>query len=111
MIQVACNPEHHRHMMHHDLRFFWLCDMVNLGGIATCYIATAGMATDLLTKVLACLKVAATLAQLGLTAPKLVLLPRSGGSRGTSKQADDASPRETGGGAAVVGLHFYCRRC
>jgi hypothetical protein len=34
MIQVACNPEHHRRMEHLDLHFFWFCDMVNSGAIA-----------------------------------------------------------------------------
>jgi hypothetical protein len=67
-IQVTRNPEHHGHMKHLDLRFFWLRDMVNAGVIAVRYIPTADMAADLLTKVLARVKVAA-LPQLGLTAP------------------------------------------
>jgi hypothetical protein len=56
-------------MKHLDLRFFWLCDMVNSGVIAVCYIPTTDMAADLLTKVLASIKVASALPQLGLTAP------------------------------------------
>jgi hypothetical protein len=68
-IQVARNPEHHRRMKHLDLRFFWLRDMVNSGVIAVRYIPTADMAADLLTKVLARVKVTAALPQLGLTAP------------------------------------------
>jgi hypothetical protein len=68
-IQFACNPEHHRRTKHLDLRFFWLRDMVNSGAIAMCYIPTADMAADLLTKALARVKVAAALPQLGLTAP------------------------------------------
>jgi hypothetical protein len=68
-IQVARNPEHHGQMKHLDLCFFWLRDKVNSGIIAMRYIPTADMATDLLTKVLAHVKVAAALPQLGLTAP------------------------------------------
>jgi hypothetical protein len=68
-IQVAHNPEHHGRMKHLDLRFFWLRDMVNSGVIAVRYIPTADMAADLLTKALTCVKVAAALPQLGLTAP------------------------------------------
>jgi hypothetical protein len=68
-IQVTRNPEHHGRMKHLDLRFFWLRDMVNSGVIAVRYIPTADMAADLLTKALARVKVAAALAQLGLTAP------------------------------------------
>jgi hypothetical protein len=68
-IQVVRNPEHHRQMKQLDLHFFWLRDMVNSGVIAVCHIPTADMAADLLTKVLARVKVAAALPQLGLTAP------------------------------------------
>jgi hypothetical protein len=67
-IQAARNPEHHRCMKHLDLRFFWLRDMVDSGVIAVFYIPTADMAANLLTKALACVKVAAALLQLGLTA-------------------------------------------
>jgi hypothetical protein len=66
-IQVTRDPEHHGRMKHLDLRFFWLSDMVN--SIPVCYIPTADMAADLLTKALARVKVAAALPQLGLTAP------------------------------------------
>jgi hypothetical protein len=68
-IQVVRNPEHHGHMKHLDLHIFWLRDMVNLGVIAVRYIPTMNMAADLLTKVLACVKVASALPQLGLTVP------------------------------------------
>jgi hypothetical protein len=68
-IQVVRNPEHHRRTKHLDLRFLWLHDMVNSGVITVRYIPTADMAADLLTKVLARVKVAAALPQLGLTAP------------------------------------------
>jgi hypothetical protein len=68
-IQVARNPEHHGCMKHLHLRLFWLRDMVNSGIIAVRYIPTTDMAVDLLTKVLAHVKVAAALPQLGLTAP------------------------------------------
>jgi hypothetical protein len=67
-------------MKHLDLRFFWLRIMVS-SGVAVRYIPTAAMPADLLTKVLACVKVAAALPQLGLTQhTKLVPLPRSGAS-------------------------------
>jgi hypothetical protein len=68
-IQVACNPKHHGRMKHLDLRFCWLRDKVNSGIIAVRYIPTVDMATDLLTKVLARVKVTAALPQLSLTAP------------------------------------------
>jgi hypothetical protein len=68
-IQVARNPKHHGHMKHLDLRFYWLRDVVVAGQIVICYVPTADMAADLLTKGLARLKVAAALPQLGLTAP------------------------------------------
>jgi hypothetical protein len=44
-------------------------NIVVAGPIVICYVPTADMAADLLTKGLACLKVAAALPQLGLTAP------------------------------------------
>jgi hypothetical protein len=68
-IQVGKNPEHHRCMKHLDLQFFWLCNIVTAGQIALHYIPMADMAADLLTKGLACIKVTAAIAQLGLTAP------------------------------------------
>jgi hypothetical protein len=68
-IQVCKNPEHHGRMKHLNLHFFWLRNVVMAGQIALCYVPTADMAADLLTKGLACVKVAAAIAQLGLTAP------------------------------------------
>jgi hypothetical protein len=68
-IQVGKNPEHHGRMKHLDLRFFWLRDVIAAGQIALRYVPTADMAADLLTKGLARIKVAAAIAQLGLTAP------------------------------------------
>jgi hypothetical protein len=68
-IQVGKNPEHHGHMKHLNLQFFWLRNVVATGQIALCYIPTADMAADLLTKGLARIKVAAAIVQLGLTAP------------------------------------------
>jgi hypothetical protein len=56
-------------MKHLDLRFYWLCNVVVAGQIVICYVPTANMAADLLTKGLARLKIAAALPQLGLTAP------------------------------------------
>jgi hypothetical protein len=66
-IQVVCNPEHHGCLKLLDLFFFWLCDKVNCGVIALCYIHTTNMTTDLLTNMIACVKVAAALSQLCLT--------------------------------------------
>jgi hypothetical protein len=68
-IQVGKNPEHHGHMKHLNLQFFWLRNVVTAGQIALRYVPTLDMAADLLTKGLACIKVAAATAQLGLTAP------------------------------------------
>jgi hypothetical protein len=68
-IQVARNPKHHGCMKHLDLRFYWLHDVVVAGQIVICYVPTADMAANLLTKGLACIKVAAAWPQLGLTAP------------------------------------------
>jgi hypothetical protein len=68
-IQVGKNPEHHGHMKHLDLRFYWLRNVVVAGQIMLRYVPTADMAADFLTKGLACIKVAAAWPQLGLTAP------------------------------------------
>jgi hypothetical protein len=68
-IQVGKNPEHHGRMKHLNLHFFWLRDVIAAGQIALRYVPTADMAADLLTKGLARVKVAAAIAQLGLTAP------------------------------------------
>jgi hypothetical protein len=68
-IHVARNPEHHGRMKHLDLHFYWLRDVVVAGQIVIQYVPTVDLAADLLTKGLACLKVAAALPQLGLTAP------------------------------------------
>jgi hypothetical protein len=65
-IQVACNPEHHGRMKHLDLRYFWLRDEVIKGHLAPRYIPTAEMAADILTKVLARVKVETAREQLGL---------------------------------------------
>jgi hypothetical protein len=56
-------------MKHLDLQFFWLHNVVTTGQIVLHYVPTADMAADLLTKGLACIKVAAAVAQLRLTAP------------------------------------------
>jgi hypothetical protein len=68
-VELQQNPEHHGHMKHLDLRFFWLHNIVTAGQIVLRYIPTADMAADFLTKGLARVKVAAAIAQLGLTAP------------------------------------------
>jgi hypothetical protein len=68
-IQVGKNPEHHGHMKHLDLCFYWLRNIVVAGQIVLRYVPTANMTTNLLTKGLARIKVAAAWPQLGLTAP------------------------------------------
>jgi hypothetical protein len=68
-IQVGKNPKHHGRMKHLDLCFYWLRNVVVAGQIVLCFVPTADMAADLLTKGLACIKVAAAWPQLGLTAP------------------------------------------
>jgi hypothetical protein len=68
-IQVGKNPEHHGRMKHFDLCFYWLRSVVVAGQIVLRYMPTANMAANLLTKGLACIKVAAAWPQLGLTAP------------------------------------------
>jgi hypothetical protein len=65
-IQVARNPEHHVCMKHLDLRYFWLHNEVVKGHLAPRYIPTAEMAADILTKVLARVKVETVCEQLGL---------------------------------------------
>jgi hypothetical protein len=56
-------------MKHFDLCFFWLHNIVTASQIVLRYVLMADMAADLLTKGLARVKVAAAIAQLGLTAP------------------------------------------
>jgi hypothetical protein len=68
-IQVGKNPKHHGRMKHLDLCFYWLRNVVVAGQIVLRYVPTANMAANLLTKGLACIKVAAAWPQLGLTAP------------------------------------------
>jgi hypothetical protein len=65
-IQAARNPEHHRHMKHLNLHYFWLHDKVVKGHSAPRYIPTAEMAADILTKALARVKVETVREQLGL---------------------------------------------
>jgi hypothetical protein len=55
-IQVARNPKHHGHMKHLNLCFYWLRNIVVAGQIVIHYVPIADMATDLLTKGLARLK-------------------------------------------------------
>jgi hypothetical protein len=47
---VAKNLEHHGHMKHFDLQFYWLRDTVESGQITPQYIPTAEMPADILTK-------------------------------------------------------------
>jgi hypothetical protein len=65
-IQVVCNPEHHWPMKHVNLCYFWLHNEVAKRHLAPCYIPTAEMAADILTKALAHVKVETAREQLGL---------------------------------------------
>lgn len=51
-LSVAKNPEHHRHMKHLDLRYYWLHDEVTKGTISVHYVSTRDMPADALTKAL-----------------------------------------------------------
>jgi hypothetical protein len=66
-IQVACNSEHHGHMKHLDLRFFWLCDEIKTQQyLSVSHVPTADMAADILTKLLGQVEVIAAREQLGV---------------------------------------------
>lgn len=65
-IQVAKNPEHHGRMKHLDLRYHWLRDEVEKGTLAIDYVPTDSMVADILTKLLARVKVEEGCRQLGL---------------------------------------------
>jgi hypothetical protein len=49
-IDVAKNPEHHGHMKHLDLHFYWLQDAVQEGVIVPVYVSTKENVADLFTK-------------------------------------------------------------
>jgi hypothetical protein len=49
-ISVAKNPEHHGHMKHLDLRFYWLREAVEEGMIDPIYVPTEQQLADILTK-------------------------------------------------------------
>lgn len=49
-ISVAKNPEHHGHMKHLNLCFYWLRDQVEAGVITPNFIPTKDMVADVLTK-------------------------------------------------------------
>ena len=51
-ISVSKNPEHHGHMKHLDLRFYWLRDAVHDKMIHPVYIPTKEQVADILTKAL-----------------------------------------------------------
>ena len=51
-LSVTKNPEHHGHMKHLDLHFYWLRDVVKAGIINVKYIPTASMPADIMTKTL-----------------------------------------------------------
>ena len=49
-LSVAINPEHHEHMKHLDLCFYWLQDEVAKGRIEIKHLCTSDMPADILTK-------------------------------------------------------------
>ncbi|KAJ3570514.1 hypothetical protein NP233_g4351 [Leucocoprinus birnbaumii] len=49
-IDVSNNPEHHGHMKHLDLHFYWLWDAVQAATISPVYVPTAENVADLFTK-------------------------------------------------------------
>ena len=51
-ISVTKNPEHHGHMKHLNLCFYWLRDQVDKKKIHPEYLKTDNMLADLLTKAL-----------------------------------------------------------
>ena len=51
-ITVSPNPEHHGHMKHLNLRFFWLHNAVDSSLITPSFIPTAEQAADIFTKAL-----------------------------------------------------------
>ena len=66
-IAVSKNLEHHGKMKHLSLHLFWIRDAVQEGLIAPVFVATQGMAADIFTKALDCLKVLRCINMLGLT--------------------------------------------
>ena len=65
-LSVAKNPEHHGRMKHLDLRFYWLRDEVDKGGIDIVHLRTNDMPADILTKALGRVKVGEMVRMLGL---------------------------------------------
>ncbi|KAL5520686.1 hypothetical protein ACEPAF_2688 [Sanghuangporus sanghuang] len=65
-LSVANNPEHHRHMKHLDLHFYWLRDIVEAGHIKVHYLPTQTMPADIMTKALSRVKVQEMCKMLGL---------------------------------------------
>jgi hypothetical protein len=49
-ISVSKNPEHHGHMKHLDLCFYWLRNTVESGLISPSYVPTSEMVADIFTK-------------------------------------------------------------
>lgn len=65
-ISVAKNPEHHGHMKHLDLRFYWLRDKVERGMIYPEFIPTAEMIADIFTMAVPAPKVRYCREQMGV---------------------------------------------
>ena len=69
-LSVAKNPEHHGHMKHLDLRFYWLCNEVEKGTILPVHLQTSDMPADILTKALGQVKVLQMLEMMGLASSR-----------------------------------------
>jgi hypothetical protein len=65
-VQVAQSPEHHGHMKHLDLCYYWLRDEVEHGLLTVKYVPTEDNPADLLTKPLRPAKVEQFRALFGL---------------------------------------------
>jgi len=65
-LSVAKNPEHHGHMKHLDLHFYWLRDEVEKGNIRLVHLRTDEMPADIMTKALGRVKVGEMTRLIGL---------------------------------------------
>ena len=65
-LSVVKNPEHHGHMKHLDLCFYWLRDEVAKGRIEVVHLRTLHMPADIFTKSLPKPKVLEIVCMLGL---------------------------------------------
>ena len=65
-LSVAKNPEHHGHMKHLDLCFYWLRDVVAHSHIDVHYMPTDSMPADVMSKALSRVKMQKRCSLLGL---------------------------------------------